>query len=203
MCYKNLPIVAQACPQCAQILPNKIQSQHCGTCLSNPPPFDHAFTLFPYEEPIALLLMALKFSGALHHAQLFGELLTQKIRLSWYHQLALPDLIIPMPLHQDRLKKRGFNQALEIARPVSKQLKIPLDLTGLIRHKATQPQTFLKARARRANVARAFLARSHYHNLTIAVLDDIITTTETLRACCRVLKLKGAKSIHVWSVARR
>ena len=91
----------------------------CGACLKNPPPFDLTHALFPYQPPIMQLIIALKFQHQLSYAQALGEWLTQAIQQGWYRHQPLPDLIIPVPLHPRRLRERGFNQALEIARPIA------------------------------------------------------------------------------------
>lgn len=145
--------------------------------------------------------MQLKFNHALLNARILGELLAEKIHL-WYQQQPLPEFIIPMPLHTKRLKERGFNQALEIARPISSSLGIPIDKTSCQRIKHTFAQATLHADQRQANIKKAFKVTSDLANKHIAVLDDVITTGNTITEFCRTLKKAGAGKIDVWCCAR-
>ncbi len=149
------------------------------------------------------MILKLKFSKQLSYAQTLGELLAARASEEWYQHTPLPDVLIPMPLHMQRLGERGFNQAIEIARPLATALGIPLDLDGLEREKATTAQSGLKAVERKKNMQRAFVATRDYSGLNIAVLDDVVTTGSTIDAACRALKTKGAKRIDIWAVARR
>lgn len=200
----SLPLnLTHYCPQCAQYSPAAIHGLRCGACLAYPPSYDQTFALFHYQTVIIPLIIKLKFMGKLSIAETFGRLLSNRILKNWYAHTSLPDLIIPVPLHPQRLRERGFNQALEIARPIAKTLKRPIDYTSLIRRKATLPQSELPAAKRAANIAHAFQTKMRFDDLTIAVIDDVMTTGHTLKACCRILKQQGAKRIDIWCVARR
>lgn len=201
-CHTELPILPHHCQQCAQLLPS-YEAERCGSCLKTTPPFDRIYALFAYDEPIAQWIVQLKFKGQLQYAQCFAELFLERIQPIWYRNKALPQIIIPIPLHRDRLRERGFNQAVEIAKPLAKRLKIHLDLNSIVRHKATLPQSGLRALERENNVANAFVCNRDFSHLSIAVLDDVITTGHTIRAFCSLLKKKGAKNIDVWCCARR
>ena len=203
-CQKDLPILAYPCPQCAQNLPMSAKKRlKCGACLSNPPPFDCTFALFPYLAPVVKLITDLKFHHQLSHAKLLGDLMTEKIHTDWYTNGCLPEVILPIPLHAKRLKERGFNQALEIANPIAKSLSIPLDRHGVVRIKHTAAQSSLHAAERKLNMAQAFELRHDYRGKHIAVLDDVITTGHTMIEFCRLLKSHGARKIDVWCCARR
>lgn len=204
-CLQDLPFLTQSCIRCAEILSYKTTDHKliCGKCLLQPPPFDLAYSLFKYQGPLAHLLIHLKFNHQLAYAKLLGMLLAYKIKHEWYLHQPLPDVILPMPLHAKRLSERGYNQALEIARPIAKLLQKPLNLTGLIRHKHTLPQTGLLAEERRKNLNNAFSVKENFDGKQIALVDDVMTTGQTSAACARVLKQNGAKSIHVWCCARR
>lgn len=200
-CQQDLPILSHHCPKCAEILP--FSADACGRCLTNPPPFDLTYALFPYEKPIINLIIALKFQHKLQYANVLAHCLITKIQQAWYKNQPLPDIIIPVPLHPLRLRERGFNQALEIAKPLGKALKLPIDINGLTRIKHTSAQSHLSAKARLLNVKNAFIASSDYTGLTIALFDDVVTTGHTVNACSDALKMNGAKSVHVWCCARR
>jgi ComF family protein len=115
----------------------------------------------------------------------------------------LPGAIVPVPLHPSRLRKRGYNQALELAKPLAKRLGIPVSREVLHRTRATHAQTELTAIQRRRNVRGAFAvnidgnAPEH-----VAVLDDVFTTGATLAECACVLKRAGVQRVDVWALAR-
>jgi ComF family protein len=198
-CLSELPILPYSCPQCARPL----SANHiCGECLRETPPYQAAFALFSYEDCVKKLILNLKFNDALINAAILGKLLTQKIAEDWYANQSLPDVIIPMPLHPKRLKERGFNQAIEIARPIAKSLQLPLDIFSCQRIKHTVAQATLPAEKRRENIKNAFLVTSHFIGKHIAVLDDVITTGYTILEFTKVLKKAGARQIDVWSCAR-
>lgn len=192
----------QSCVRCARFLQGTCATI-CGNCLANGPFFDVTYALFPYEWPVDSLIVKLKFHHQLCYAQALGELLTHKIQTVWYAARPLPDIILPVPLHPKRLRERGFNQALEIARPAAKALNLTMDVHGVKRIKATPPQSELPARKRKQNIANAFSVNKNYTGKHLAILDDVITTGHTVMELSRVLKENGAKQIDVWCCARR
>lgn len=202
-CYQDLPILPNSCERCALFLPAHADSNACAFCLKSPPAFEKTFALFPYQAPIGGLIKHLKFKQDLASAKFFSDLLHEKILSTWYKNTSLPQLILPVPLHPLRLKRRGFNQAVEIARPLAKKLGLPLDLFGLKRIKDTAAQSGLSKKLRRMNIKSAFECQQKYGNLCIALIDDVVTTGLTIREISRVLKINGAKTIHVWCCARR
>lgn len=202
-CLQKLPLLKQGCQTCANVLPLNFSYSFCGECLQKKPPFDATYALFSYQPPIPKLILDLKFHHALTHAKLFGELLAEKIIQEWYQKKPLPTAIIPMPLHAARLKERGFNQALEIARPVAKALNLPLIIHDVARIKSTLPNATLSSDKRKHNIKNAFLIKKSFENQHVAVLDDVITTGNTVREFCKMLKKQGAREISVWCCARR
>lgn len=202
-CLKSLPILPQSCPRCAKTLWNpKLSITICKTCRKKPPPFEALYALFSYESPITKLIMELKFHDRLVNAQILGELMAEAIQEQWYHKSPLPDCILPVPLHPKRLRERGYNQALEIARPIAKALKLPIETQLCVRIKHTLAQAQLSRRKRRKNIKNAFAVHGQINNRHIAVLDDVITTGQTLNAICTTLRKAGARQIDVWCCAR-
>lgn len=218
-CHKQLPILSHFCRYCAGSLGEKGYTQAnksmalslimletqdviCESCRNTPPPFDITHALFSYEDSIKRLILNLKFQQDLKIARILGELLTAKIQREWYRDLPLPSIIIPMPLHAKRLKKRGFNQALEIAKPVSKILRLPIDITSCKRTKYTEPQAMLSAQERIKNVNNAFEIVTDFSHQHVVILDDVITTGHTVTALASALKAAGASKIDVWCCAR-
>lgn len=106
-----------------------------------------------------------------------------------------------MPLHSSRLRERGYNQAVEVAKPTARTLEIPLDF-NLVRIKPTLPQSTLPASKRSQNTANAFTAARSYEGLHLALVDDVMTTGCTVRAAADTLKKHGAKRVEIWCIAR-
>lgn len=183
-----------ACPVCAL---STLDGQVCGHCLRHPPAFDHALAAFSYGFPLDRLLHAFKYAGNLALADILAEPLA---RIAAGHPK--PDMLLPMPLHPSRLKERGFNQALEIARPIAKWLNIPLAADACRRTRDTSSQAGLKLKERRRNVRGAFACDLDLAGKIIAVLDDVMTTGATLNEISRVLKSRGAVEVSAWVVAR-
>ena len=185
---------APACPICALPTPS---GQVCGACLQHPPAFDRTLAAFSYHFPVDRLLHAFKYSGNLALTEILAKPLAQ---LAAGHPK--PDLLMPMPLHPGRLKERGFNQSLEIAKPISRWLDIPLTADACQRTRDTPTQAGLKWKERRRNVRGAFACDLDLSGKKIAVLDDVMTTGATLNEISRVLKSRGASEVSAWVVAR-
>lgn len=199
-CFQELPRPQNPCSICAIPLP-ETGSTLCPTCITFKPPYHKAHTLLMYEMPITRLILELKFKAALMHAKVLGELLAEQLP-HWYKNKPFPTSLIPMPLHHQRLQERGFNQALEIARPVAKKLKIALHADDCLRKKMTLAQATLTKDERMKNVKNAFIIKKNWNNAHIAVIDDVMTTGSTMNEFCQTLAHNGAGLIDVWCVAR-
>jgi ComF family protein len=200
-CHAYLPKLPIGCQQCGDRLIYYDQLL-CSACYQNPPPFAQTFALFAYAPPVSHFIWRLKFSRALIFARLFADLLVRSLPL-WYANQSYPDLIIAVPLHRQRLQERGFNQALEIAKRVAKKMHITLDQHHCERRKKTKAQASLVSKkARQKNVRRAFVAHKTYADLHIAIIDDVITTGNTVCAFAEVLLKAKARRVDVWCVAR-
>lgn len=201
-CARDLERNRTCCPRCA--LPLRTPAPLCGECLQREPPFDAAFAPFLYGHPLDLLVAKLKFGRSLAAGRVLSELWLEAIA---EHAPARPDLLVPVPLHASRLRERGYNQALELAKPLARALRIPLGGKALSRTKATAAQSNLDARTRRRNLRGAFefeaAALSAIQGVThVALIDDVMTTGTTLRECARVLKRAGVARVDVWALAR-
>lgn len=146
--------------------------------------------------------MELKFHEKIINARILGELLLTAVKTIWYQNKELPTVLLPMPLHFHRLRTRGFNQAVEIARPIAKGLNIPLNTTACQRSKNTLPQAMLPEEKRRQNLQNAFTIKENFAGQHIAVLDDVITTGHTLAEFIQTLTRAGAAKIDVWCCAQ-
>lgn len=196
-CIAGLPDNTACCQQCA--LPLATAAPACGECLASPPPFTQAATAWRYEAAIAQLLPRLKFHDDLASGQALARLAAQRLA-SWPGWQGV-DRILPMPLHVRRLARRGYNQALELARPLARTMGVPLDVQCLSRIRATAPQTDLDAPARRRNLRGAFAA-SMLAGETVVIVDDVITTGATMREAARTLRRAGAGDVRVLAIAR-
>lgn len=201
-CLNDLPFAHSACHVCGMGLGEITGELTCGQCLQKPPPYEATFALFEYKVPINNLLLELKFNQKLINARILGELMAEKIINVWYKTRSLPNIIIPIPLHAKRLTERGYNQAIEIARPIAKLCQIPLHVSTCHRIKPTAPQAILSAKERENNIKDAFISDISWNNFSIAVIDDVMTTGNTMREFCQLLKHKGAKRIDIWCCAR-
>lgn len=198
-CRADLPYNHHACPRCSVPLPAHTPINVCGHCLRQPPRYTRLLSLFQYETPADHLITALKFHGKLAHARLLGELLGAQLATQIE---ILPQRIIPVPLHRARLRERGFNQAVELARPIAARFGIPIDVGSCVRVRATPAQSTLPATRRKANVSDAFRVRRPINATHVAILDDVVTTGHTVNELARVLRRSGVKIIEVWAVAR-
>lgn len=165
----------------------------CGRCLSEPPAYDATTAALAYDFPADTLVHALKFRGELALAPLLGSLLSASIP-SWS-----VDRVIPVPLSSARLRGRGYNQAVEIARHLARG---KLDVDVCVRHADTVPQTELPWDERRRNVRGAFGCRQALTGASVAVVDDVMTTGATLDELALTLKRAGAARVVNWVVAR-
>lgn len=195
-CHRDLPWLGASCANCALPLPAE---GLCRACSSRPPPFDSVRSAFRYATPVDGWILGLKFHGRLAHARTLGELMAGRLATGG---APLPQLLLPVPLHARRLRMRGYNQALELARVLSRRLGIALDATAAARVRTTAEQTRLSAVERRRNLRGAFKARRDLSGLRIAVVDDVMTTGATAAELARTLRKAGASHIEVWTAAR-
>lgn len=194
-CRADLPWLRTACQRCA--LPLSTDTV-CGACLQAPPPQDLAVAVFDYRAPLDFMIRRLKFRRDLAWARVLGGLMAEEIPRRCGERV---DAIVPVPLHRSRLAERGYNQALELARPLARRLGVPLVWDLCIRSRSTAEQTALDAEARRANVRAAFAVRGA-PPATVAIVDDVLTTGSTVAALTLALRRAGAKRVLAWVCAR-
>ena len=197
-CHMDLPRNVNPCLRCAKPLPAGWTGP-CDRCQAQPPSFDRAFAPFCYQPPVDFLLVQLKFGGRLTCARLLGNLFTAALAA---RGAPPPDCIVPVPLHPRRLRERGFNQALELARAAARHCGLPLHTAGLRRVRYTPPQTRLDARQRQTNPLGAFALGAPLPGSRIALMDDVVTTASTIAECARVLRTGGATDIEIWAIGR-
>ena len=194
-----MPPITSACAICACPVPRTGPIALCGTCLTNPPRYSALTALYAYTPPIPKLVAGFKFRKDLSWAKYFGTQLAGQILVRGN---SLPQCLIPVPLHPQRQRERGFNQALELARPLSTLLGVPIDARACRRVRATPEQTKLKARERRSNLHNAFAVTQWRGYRHVAVIDDVVTTGATVDALTQALHSVGVENVEVWAIAR-
>jgi ComF family protein len=194
-CAAHLPWHNTACcPQCALPTP---QGEVCGRCLGRPPAFDHTLAVFDYTFPVDALMHAFKYGGDFALARLLARPLAQKALTQ-----PLPDVLFAMPLHAERLRERGFNQSLELAKFLGTTLGIPLHPDSITRIRHTPAQAGLPWKERRRNIRHAFACTEPLHGLHVALVDDVMTTGASMGELAATVRRAGAARIDVWVVAR-
>lgn len=173
----------------------------CARCVAAPPAFDACFTAARYAPPVDQLVLALKFRANLPLAAAFARRLIAAVPRA---ALADADLIVAVPLSAGRLAERGFNQSLEIARPLARAWQLPLPLDACVRVRETEPQATLPLRQRRDNMRGAFAVtqRGAVAGKHVVIVDDVMTTGHTLDALADCLKRHGAARVTALAFAR-
>ncbi|MEO8366185.1 MAG: ComF family protein [Pseudoxanthomonas sp.] len=194
-CTEALPWNASACLRCALPLPTP---DTCGACLQRPPAMGETHAVFVYGFPLDRLVPRLKFHNDLAAGRLLSGLMAEALCA-----LPRPAALLPVPLHDIRLSRRGYDQALELAGPLAQRLRIPLITDVLLRTRATAPQSELDAVARQRNLRRAFAVRAGVALPDHVVLvDDVMTTGATLEAAAKTLLRAGVARVDAWVCAR-
>lgn len=223
-CAQELEFYSDNCEQCGERLPpgqNTSQDSfimRCAACISKPPPFQRTVFAYRYSGPLPQLIQQFKFSEALLLGNLLAGMVVARL-MENDAQNSLPDALIPVPLHPSRLKQRGFNQSLELARKISRGLDLPVYKDILVRTRATPMQSGLKRRERQRNLGGAFslntlgdgthikgtvpfVRKMQLEGKHLAIVDDVITTGATVREVAKVLKRARPARITVIAVAR-
>ena len=200
-CYADLPIIQRGCRLCAASLGgSKEWLDICADCLrrKDEPLIENAFSAFHYVHPLRKAFHHFKFNRQLYYAPVMGHLWLRAFHCR--PPPFTPDLLLPVPLHPKRLRQRGFNPALELAKPLAAELGLELTDSICRRIRNTQPQT--GCAHRRMNVRGAFAVTADLRHKSIAILDDVMTTGATLNELARVLKKAGAGHIAAWTLLR-
>lgn len=194
---------AMRCRQCALPLAAGNHMQ-CGECLQRETAFDATVAATNYAAPVDQMVLALKFGGRLEMAPLMADMVRDAALRR--QELPLPTVLAPVPLGPRRLVERGFNQALEIARPLSRSLGVTLAPRLLMRERDTQAQSLLHPDERNLNVRRAFMVSAEAIDIVrgahVGVVDDVMTTGETLNEIAATLKRFGAARVTNFVFAR-
>lgn len=192
------------CGAAADAADDAIENLRCGRCLFEAPAFDATLVACDYAAPLIELVLRLKFGGQLALAALFAQQLRDAV-LRQPH-CALPALLCPVPLGPGRLAERGFNQALEIARPLARMLGIALQPALAQRVRETQAQSLLAPGERAGNIAHAFTvapqAMALVRGCHIGIVDDVMSSGQTLGELAATFKRFGAARVSNLVFAR-
>jgi len=202
-CYQALPFNLSACLRCALPLADDTGHQrYCGRCIRQRPYYDYAHSVFRYEDDIIALVHQLKFSEKITYARTIGEILNSAFHGSAILSAEQPDCLLPVPLHTAKLRQRGYNQAIEIARVISKKQAIPIEYNAVTRRRYTVSQTGLNAKQRRKNIHGAFTVQMAIAYRHVLIIDDVVTTASTVNELAKVLKKAKVERVGVLSIAR-
>jgi ComF family protein len=193
-CQAALPRLGSACERCAIPLPH---AGICGRCQRRAAAFDDAIAVFEYRFPLDRLVQRFKYAGDLAVGRWLAQRLAERAALE-----PRPDLIVAPPLSAAKLRERGFNQGLVLARHAGQRLGIAHSIGAFIKQRDTPPQPQLGRRQRLANLRHAFRCELPLSGEHVAIVDDVMTTGATAHMLARLLKGRGAGRVSVWAVAR-
>lgn len=204
-CQRALLEARTCCQRCGLAL--DISLPFCGDCLKQAHLFEQLHALGSYQPPYSQMVKKLKYTKQLLYGELLGELLTESILLNLSaQQISAVDYLLPVPLHRQKQRSRGFNQTQIIAQVVAKRLSTPLLLEGVERHINTTPQEGLTLSNRKKNLNGAFsISPSKQQEITgayIVIIDDVVTTGATVNSLCHTLLKAGVQRIDIWCISR-
>ena len=203
-CWPKLQFICEPkCQICAYPFEFQGLSLLCAKCLTKRPSFDKAVVLFRYNHILRKIISSLKYRDQTFLAKKFARLLFDKAK----SEIADCDLMIAVPLHVKRLRKRKFNQAILLAKNLLKFAPDKNFITDfLVRIKDTKPQVELKKKERENNLKNAFAVNAKYlkevRGKKILLIDDVTTTGATFENCAKILKKHGAKKVVVLAIAK-
>ena len=203
-CQNLLPVPEASCSRCGMPLPES-DAFLCGQCLHTPPHFDHCLSAFSYAYPVNHIIAQIKYHQRIELIQCLTPFLME-VLFDHYQSQPWPDVIVPVPMHKKRLSARGYNQAQLIANGLYRQMpdNNPCQLLCQLvnKHKNTQPQQTLPAKVRQKNIKGTFVINNKITFDHAAIVDDVVTTGETVGEISRLLKRKGVRHIDIWCLAR-
>ncbi len=174
----------------------------CRLCLLDTYAFDRARSYAVYDGPMIRAMILLKYEAIEPLGGWFADRLARVVHRE--PQSLAADVVVPVPLHRDRQRERGYNQADLIARPLARRLSLPCRSILLVRTKPRPDKLHLSLHERWSSVRGAFAPRpgSRVDNLRVLLIDDVMTTGATLDACARALRQAGASAVYALTVAR-
>ena len=178
---------------------DKEEDHLCGRCLQGMAFYGVARAVCTFSGSIRQIIHAFKYEGRTRLARTLVALMEEgplPLNISRY------DRLIPVPLHRNRLRKRGYNQALLLARELNRRSRVPIDRTLLRRSKDSPPQIALTGSRREENVKGVFSLEGEPRGMTLLLIDDVFTTGATANECARVLMKGRARRVDILTIAR-
>lgn len=199
-CLSKLsPVKSPSCKKCGKEVISE-QAEYCYDCSRHPHTFESGMALFNYNEAAKASMAAIKYKNRREYLDFYADALDYRFRKTILR--LHPAVLIPVPVHPSRRRKRGFNQAEELADRLSLRWNIPVVKKLLIRKKKTAPQRGLNPAERLKNLREAFVVDEEYGMTagipeTVLLVDDIYTTGSTVEACTRALRKAGVMRVFV------
>ena len=196
---KLSPVKSPSCKKCGKEVISE-QAEYCYDCSRHPKTFECGMALLNYNEAAKASMAAIKYKNRREYLDFYADALDYRFRKTILR--LRPDVLIPVPVHPSRRRKRGFNQAEELAVRLSHRWNIPVDPKLLIRKKKTAPQRELNPAERLKNLRDAFAVNEEYGKTagipeTVLLVDDIYTTGSTAESCARALREAGVERVFV------
>ncbi len=201
-CALEMPANINDCTGCARAHTDSARFL-CANCEKSPPPWQRCFIAMRYEIPADYLVKRFKYGGDRAAGRAMAEqmwTLSASFRDKLHNNLH-DTLFVPVPLHKSRLQERGFNQAEYLASYLAAQCGTIVVPQALIRTRPTCPQVGLSKKARRLNMKNSFRINTLVANKHVVLVDDVLTTGSTARACSHVLMHAGAVDLTLWCYA--
>lgn len=204
-CWGSIqPLRGPCCPCCGRPFASPHALRHspthlCAACRGSRPAYTQAWSLYLYASPLQEAVRLFKYRKKVVLADALGALMN-RLPLD----VIQADVIIPVPLHPNRLRGREYNQSLLLADRMSQARNIPLSYDNLVRTRETAPQTELSRAVRLKNLRRAFAVRrpADITGQRILLIDDVFTTGTTVNECAKALRKAGAADVYVCTLAR-
>jgi ComF family protein len=204
-CWSAIALMPEArCARCDRPFPSSIATTYsphhvCRSCAERPPSYTKAWTLYPYRPPLRDAICLFKYQGKVSLAAPLAALMTGRLP-----PLDSIDVIMPVPLHMERLRQREFNQSLLLAHYIGRRLALPVAYTNLIRAAPTPAQTTLSRKSRLKNLRRAFVVRrpDAIAQQRILLIDDVFTTGTTVNECAKALRRAGSADVFAVTLCR-
>lgn len=195
-CRDVLVPISTGCSICRLPLPDS-EFLQCGYCIKHKPAFDAVFSAYSFEEPLRTLLHEFKYQQGLHLRNLMTQLMLDALPTHFIK----PDCLVPIPMHPNRIRQRGFNQSAELARLLARKLGIPLAKHLCAKTINTAAQASLNGKSRRQNLKGAFSAKPSKMR-HIMLIDDLLTTGSTANELASTFKQQGVTRVDIWCLAR-
>ncbi len=198
-CFDGVEALPAAhCSCCALPFISEVGNTHlCSNCIRHSPDYQKVFAAGLHTRTLRQAIHKFKYSGSVNLDLPLGQLLARQ--LDFADRI---DLIIPVPLHPTRLRKRCYNQSLLLARILSRQMNVSVAVDMLLRTRKTVPQQGLSAAERAVNLRGAFIVDKSLEGKSLLLVDDVMTTGATAARCAKVLRAAGAHEVNVAVVAR-